>query len=168
MESSSTVLQNRHNGRSAYAVPMTFGKRLAAVRKERGLTQQDLGRGLGTDGADAGKQVVYGWEKDQHFPKVDQLILICRKLKCSADYLLFGVQDGSPRLIHAKQAVQELTDEERLALFATIQGPPALGGEKLPPAPPVFGVIAGAPIQRPKSEVSLQTKRPSGRGKKSA
>lgn len=49
-----------------------------------------MGKGLGTDGADASKSVVYGWEKDQHFPRVDQLVLICERLDCSSDYLLFG------------------------------------------------------------------------------
>ncbi len=106
---------------------MSFGTRLAAVRKERGLTQQELGRGLGTDGADASKSVVYGWEKDQHYPRVDQLILICRKLHCSADYLLFGVGKpqaaASPQVIEAQRAVSALSDEDRLALFAAIMQP---------------------------------------------
>ena len=69
---------------------MSFGSRLTAARKEKHLTQEALGKGLGTDGKDASKAVVYGWEKDQHYPRVDQLVLICNKLECSADYLLFG------------------------------------------------------------------------------
>ncbi len=103
---------------------MSFGARLAAIRKERGLTQQELGKGLATDGADASKSVVYGWEKDQHYPRVDQLMLICKKLNCSADYLLFGAAAVvSPKLKAAQDAVKELSDEERLALFTAIQQP---------------------------------------------
>lgn len=69
---------------------MTFGARLTAARRLKKLTQEGLGKGLGTDGKDASKAVVYGWEKDQHFPRVDQLVLICKKLDASADNLLFG------------------------------------------------------------------------------
>jgi transcriptional regulator with XRE-family HTH domain len=77
---------------------MEFGERLAAERKAKGLSQDAFGKGLGCawrDGkrTDAGKQVVLGWEKGRHFPKVDQLVLIC-KLGCSSDYLLFGTREG--------------------------------------------------------------------------
>lgn len=77
---------------------MTFGLRLRLVREQKGLTQDGLGKGLGTDGKDVGKSVVYGWEKDQHMPRVDQLLLICQRLDCSADYLLFGKEGTRPRV----------------------------------------------------------------------
>lgn len=78
---------------------MEFGERLATLRKAKGLSQDALGKGLGTpdeDGkrTDAGKQVVLGWEKGRHFPKVDQFALICNRLGCSSDYLLFGAEGG--------------------------------------------------------------------------
>lgn len=69
---------------------MSFGARLREARVKRDLTQDGLGKGLGTNGEDAGKAVVSGWEKDRHFPRADQLVLICEKLGVSADYLLFG------------------------------------------------------------------------------
>lgn len=69
---------------------MSFGTRLTQTRKAKGLTQDQLGKGLGTDGKDVGKAVVYGWEKDQHAPRADQLRMICERLDCSADYLLLG------------------------------------------------------------------------------
>lgn len=75
---------------------MSFGARLAARRKELGLTQEDLGTGLGTNGADAGKQVVVGWEKGRHFPRVDQLQLICDRLGCSSDFLVLGMAASWP------------------------------------------------------------------------
>jgi transcriptional regulator with XRE-family HTH domain len=80
---------------AAYALGMSFGTRLAETRKKKGLTQDQLGKGLATKGEDASKSVVYGWEKDQHFPRVDQLVLICEKLGCSSDWLLFGKQSTS-------------------------------------------------------------------------
>jgi transcriptional regulator with XRE-family HTH domain len=69
---------------------MTFGERLRDARKAKNLTLEQLGVGLGTDGKDATKAVVWGWEKGQHFPRVDQLALICARLKCNAHFLLFG------------------------------------------------------------------------------
>jgi transcriptional regulator with XRE-family HTH domain len=90
---------------------MTFGTRLAAARRDAGLTQQELGQGLGTDGANASKSVVYGWEKDQHAPRVDQLMMICERLSCSADYLLFGKQANlTPEALRIAGWVDKLTD----------------------------------------------------------
>lgn len=124
-ESDRIVLPSFHNERLAYAIWMSFGARLAAARKDAGMTQTELGKGLGTDGSDASKSVVYGWEKDQHYPRVDQLMVICRKLGCSSDYLLFGEERiVSPRVQAARKAVSELSDEERLALLAAIQQEP--------------------------------------------
>ena len=88
---------------------MSFGSQLKTAREAKGLTQEALGKGLGTNGADASKSVVYGWEKDQHYPRVDQLILICDKLGCSADYLLFGT--GEPARMSPESAqLAELID----------------------------------------------------------
>lgn len=89
------------------------------------MTQTDLGVGLGTDGADVGKQVVYGWEKEQHYPRVDQLILICQKLNISADYLLFGdiKPPHSQRVADAEQAISRLSDQERQELIAVLSKP---------------------------------------------
>lgn len=95
---------------------MSFGARLTAKRKEKNLTQEGLGKGLGTDGKDASKAVVYGWEKDQHFPRTDQLELICAKLNCSADYLLFGKEAEAtltPEVAMAAAAIEALPTPER-------------------------------------------------------
>lgn len=88
---------------------MSFGARLADARKRKGLTQEGLGKGLGTDGADASKSVVYGWEKDQHYPRVDQLVLICQKLGCSADHLLFGKVEESHLPAELADLAQSMT-----------------------------------------------------------
>jgi transcriptional regulator with XRE-family HTH domain len=89
---------------------MSFGARLTQARKDKGLTQTDLGRGLGTDGDDASKAVVYGWEKDQHFPRVDQLKLICERLGISADLLLFGRTTELGLLPEVASLAREITE----------------------------------------------------------
>lgn len=119
-ESGSIVLPTCHKGAPPYAQSMSFGERLAAARKDAGLTQQELGRGLGTDGADASKSVVYGWEKDQHHPRVDQLILICERLGVSADYLLFGTHpDFTPEALSVAKWFDKLTDQRDRAVAET-------------------------------------------------
>jgi transcriptional regulator with XRE-family HTH domain len=91
---------------------------MAERRKAKGLTQDQLGKGLGTDGKDVGKAVVWGWEKEQHHPRVDQLILICERLGVSSDWLLFG-----------REAVNAMTPE-----FADL----AAMADKLPPKQRAF------------------------------
>lgn len=95
---------------------MSFGARLAEQRRLKKLTQEGLGKGLGTDGKDASKAVVYGWEKDQHFPRVDQLVLICNKLGCSADFLLLGKAEAenlSPDVLQVAQEIDSIPHPER-------------------------------------------------------
>jgi transcriptional regulator with XRE-family HTH domain len=103
---------------------MTFGSRLRQARELKQLTQAQLGRGLGTDGKDVTKAVVSGWEKDQHAPRVDQLALICDRLGCGADYLLFGkVSDlnvGDDMAQLAKR-VDGLRGKLREAVLATVE-----------------------------------------------
>lgn len=143
-EYGSFLLQTFHFDCPAYAFGMGFGHRLAAIRKDRKMTQADLGVGLGTDGADVGKQVVYGWEKEQHYPRVDQLILICQKLNISADYLLFGdiTPRHSQRVSEAEQAISRLTDQERQDLIAVLSKPGV----------PDHVVEQRIPITRPKAK----------------
>lgn len=71
---------------------MEFGDRLKAARNRAELSQEQLGKGLGENGKDVTKQTVWGWESGEHFPKVDQLALICGKLRVTADELVFGSQ----------------------------------------------------------------------------
>lgn len=93
----------------------TFGGRLAQQRKLKKLTQDQLGQGIGTKGKNATKAVVVGWEKDRHFPRVDQLVLICKKLDTSADYLMFGKVEESklrPELQEIIRAFAGLEDHQ--------------------------------------------------------
>lgn len=129
--SCSVVLSCCHIETPTYALLMenegpggdSFGARLARIRKQRGLTQAELGRGLATNGEDAGKQVVYGWEKDQHYPRVDQLMLICAKLGISADFLLFGDEAAASnvRVAAAEAVLQQLGPDERLRLVEKVR-----------------------------------------------
>lgn len=113
--------------------------------KEKGISMPELGKGLkprknGVLEGDLGRAAVYGWLNGNGFPNVIQLGEICRKLDISSDYLVFGgIREASPQMARAAQAVKELSDEERLALFAVMQGQATADArveEFIPPPPP--------------------------------
>ena len=66
----------------------TFGSRLAAARRKACLTQEQLGEGLGQDGADLGKGAISSWEVNRTEPSATQLRLLCQRLGISANDLL--------------------------------------------------------------------------------
>jgi transcriptional regulator with XRE-family HTH domain len=66
----------------------TFADRLRTARAKAGLTQAQLGLGMGKDDSDLGKGAVSSWEVGASTPSSSQLALICRRLGVSADYLL--------------------------------------------------------------------------------
>ncbi len=61
----------------------TFGKRLREIRKERGLTQDELAAILGTS-----KQILSRYELEQRSPKIEQVKKYAEKLQVSVDFLL--------------------------------------------------------------------------------
>lgn len=144
-ESSSAVPIVWHYSPSPYAQNMDksasfgFGARLREARQSAKLSGTELGRGAGEKpGKDASKQSVADWESERHYPKADQLRLICLKLNISADYLIFGDIKKDAALLNAASVVQGLTDDQRRALLAMMLGPAVSDGhvEKHLPAPP--------------------------------
>lgn len=62
---------------------MTTGKKLAALRKRKGITQEQLSEILKVS-----RQSVSRWEMDAAFPETEKLIKLSRLLDCSIDFLL--------------------------------------------------------------------------------
>ena len=62
---------------------MSFGKRLRQIRKEKGLSQDELATILGTS-----KQILSRYELEQRSPRIDQVRKYAEKLHVSVDYLL--------------------------------------------------------------------------------
>lgn len=60
-----------------------FGDKLRALRKEKGLTQQQLGERLGLV-----KATISAYEKSAKYPSVEVLIKLCTLFRVSADFLL--------------------------------------------------------------------------------
>ena len=61
----------------------TFGKRIMMVRKQRAITQQQLGESIGVD-----KRVISKYEKDQTVPSVLVAKDIAGALDVSLDFLI--------------------------------------------------------------------------------
>lgn len=102
-----------------------FGERLRAARLARDITGEELGRGVGPDGKDASKASVSDWERERHYPKADQLRIICMKLGISSDELLFGQVVADKQVMQAASVVQSLTEDQRRQLFREMMGPAA-------------------------------------------
>lgn len=62
---------------------MTTGEKLAALRREKGFTQEQLAEALHVS-----RQSVSRWEMDAAFPETDKLVRLSRLLDCSIDFLL--------------------------------------------------------------------------------
>lgn len=62
---------------------MTTGEKLAALRRKKGLTQEDLSEKLNVS-----RQSVSRWEMDAAFPETDKLIKLGKLFECSIDFLL--------------------------------------------------------------------------------
>ena len=79
---------------------MTIGKRIALLRKEKGLTQEELATHMGVS-----PQAVSKWENDQTCPDISALPKLARLLGVTVDELLEGKTETT--------AVRVLPPEQR-------------------------------------------------------
>ena len=70
---------------------MTIGKRIAALRREKNLKQDDLAQML-----EVSPQAVSKWENDQTCPDISLLPKLAKILGVSVDELLSGKQELQP------------------------------------------------------------------------
>jgi len=64
---------------------MTLGEKIAILRKQRGLSQEDLAAKMSIS-----RQAVSRWEQDESMPDIDNMVLLSSIFKVSTDYLLKG------------------------------------------------------------------------------
>ena len=78
---------------------MTIGKRIALLRKEKGLTQEELATHMGVS-----PQAVSKWENDQTCPDISALPKLARLLGVTVDELLEGkTETTAVRVLHPEQ-----------------------------------------------------------------
>lgn len=92
---------------------MTFGGKLAKLRREKNYTQEQFADILGVS-----RQSVSKWESDLAYPETDKLVKICELFNCSSDYLLLNDKDGitlqKPQFEDGEQSEQTDTFEIRV------------------------------------------------------
>lgn len=92
---------------------MTFGNKLAALRREQNYTQEQLADILGVT-----RQSVSKWESDVSYPETDKLIKICNLFHCSLDYFL---KDDVSRAHEQQQEEQENDNAQEITFTRTIR-----------------------------------------------
>jgi transcriptional regulator with XRE-family HTH domain len=96
---------------------MTFGEKITYARKQKKMTQGDLGKAVGTSGDIIGK-----YERDEIKPSIDTAAKVADALGVTLDYL---VKDGQYQNIDQEalnrlKLIEKLPKEERSHLFATM------------------------------------------------
>lgn len=67
---------------------MSFGEKLTKLRKERGMSQEDLASNLNVS-----RQAVSKWESNNSYPETEKIVAICKLFNCSMDELI-GLKEG--------------------------------------------------------------------------
>lgn len=90
---------------------MTFGDKLAKLRRENNYTQEQF-----ADILNVSRQSVSKWESDLAYPETDKLIKICELFNCSSDYLLLNTDEIAPQQSPnlAKTEGQTQSDESEI------------------------------------------------------
>ena len=92
---------------------MTIGKRIAALRREKGLKQDDLAGML-----EVSPQAVSKWENDQTCPDISLLPGLANILGITVDELLSGKQENAPAVTMVPE--QQRKDIKDMLLRITV------------------------------------------------
>jgi transcriptional regulator with XRE-family HTH domain len=93
---------------------MTIGKRIALLRKEKGLTQEELAGHMGVS-----PQAVSKWENDQTCPDISLLPLLANIFNISVDELLTGKKAESPSVKFLPESERKSIDDMMLRIVMT-------------------------------------------------
>ena len=83
----------------------TIGKRIAALRREKGFKQEELAQALGVS-----SQAVSKWENDQSCPDISLLPNLAKLLGVSVDTLLTGEEEKPVAVLKPISQRKDLTD----------------------------------------------------------
>ena len=78
---------------------MELGKKIAEIRKENGLTQEDL-----AELCSVTRQTISNWENGKSYPDLETLVLISDRFEVSLDAMLKG----------DSRMVSEISQEQKL------------------------------------------------------
>ena len=84
----------------------TLGARIAALRKEKGLKQDELAEKLNVS-----PQAVSKWENDISCPDIMTLPSLAKILETSVDFLLSGEKEKAPEVVYVKEESRKNPDD---------------------------------------------------------
>ena len=79
-----------------------FGNRLAKLRKEKGLTQEELAEKVGVSRQTLGK-----WESGEVSPETENIVALAKALEISTDELLGNVEEAEVEIVDAEESAKE-------------------------------------------------------------
>ncbi len=78
---------------------MTFGEKIQKLRKEAGLSQEELSYQLGVS-----RQAISKWERDNGYPETEKIVRISKIFNVTLDYLLNEDSIQTPEIV-AEQGI---------------------------------------------------------------
>ena len=103
---------------------VTTGEKLALLRRQKGMTQEDLSESLNVS-----RQSVSRWEMDAAFPETDKLIKLSKLFDCSIDFLLkneYQQNDRKDTDLSATDCLQFIRDCGYFFLATSVNDQPRL------------------------------------------
>ena len=98
---------------------MTFGQRLVNARKDKGLSQEQLGKQVDID-----KRIISRYETDKTVPSIDVARKIASALEVSLDYLTelnYSLYIQDQEMAKLLKSYDQLQDEERSTIKKIIK-----------------------------------------------
>ncbi len=96
---------------------MTFGERITTLRKQLKLSQDDLGKRIGTSAPIVGR-----YERNEIKPSIETAKKIADILNTTVDYLIGGADAVKldKKMLQRIQDIQQLTDKDQEHIFALL------------------------------------------------
>ena len=96
---------------------MDFGNKMIQVRKDKGLSREQLGKIIGTSGAIVGR-----YERGDMKPSIEIAAKIAIALEVSLDYLVGNASSSlkDKKIIERLENIDNMPDEEKTQLFNVV------------------------------------------------
>ncbi len=97
---------------------MTFGQKITSVRKQKEMSQAELGKLSGVNGDIVGK-----YERDEMKPSIETAKKLADALEVSLDYLVGGeLKVLDKKTLKRLQDIEKLPDNDKQNIFYTLDG----------------------------------------------
>lgn len=85
---------------------MTIADRIQSLRKQKGMSQEELADKIGVS-----RQAVSKWESEQSTPDLDKVVIMSELFEVTTDYLLKGIE---PVAVNDHKTMADVVDEKIL------------------------------------------------------